>query len=179
MNPSNTQVGKPGWAMASKTKKRTATRRGTKTREEVDVAHASPYLNQPTKRFETDVVFGRDIAVVHRGVVYHVKHGADTETVVLASNHRWRPGFLMVVISPRDISAEEAHRLINDYANRFVWCHTCFREWSGGTSFRIDLRSGKIKRVVCAYCDPTVDFIAGFFDSLERARNPRDGITYA
>jgi len=120
--------------MASKTKKRMTARKETKTREgaqqrnPVDVAYANPYLNRPTKRFETNMVFGRDIAVVHRGVVYHVKHGADTETIVLASNHRWRPGFLMVVISPRDISVDEAHRLINDYANRFVWCHTCFRE---------------------------------------------------
>jgi hypothetical protein len=165
--------------MAPKTKKQTTAQKETKTREgaqqrnPVDVAYTNPYLNQPTKRFETNVVFGRGIAVVHRGVVYHVKHGADmVETIVLAGNHRWRPGFLMVVISPRDISVEEAHRLINDYADSFVWCHTCLKEWSGDVSFRIDLdlRSGKFKRVVCAYCDPTVDFIAGFFDSLERAR---------
>jgi hypothetical protein len=169
--------------MTPKTKKRTTAWKETKTREgiqqqnPVDVTYANPYLNQPTKRFETNVVFGRDISVVHRGVVYHVKHGADMETIVLAGNHRWRPGFLMVVISPRDISAEEARRLINDYANRLVWCYTCLREWSGDTSFRIDLdsRSGKFKRVVCAYCDPTVDFIAGFFRQLGEGA---DGITY-
>jgi hypothetical protein len=164
--------------MPTKTKKRASTEkpkaRGEARRQDtaVDVTYANPYINLPTKRFETKVEFGNDIVVVHKGVVYHVKHDADTETVVLASNHRWRPGFLMVIISPRDISAEEAHKLINDYANRFIWCHKCLREGVGHTSFRmdIDLKSGKFKRVVCAYCDPTADFIAGFFDGVERSQ---------
>jgi hypothetical protein len=137
-----------------------------------DVTYTNPYLNQSTRRFETYVELGRDVAVMHKGVVYHVKYDADKETIILASNHRWRPGFLMVVISPRDITAEEAHKLINDYANSFIWCHTCLRDGVGHTSYRIDFdlksRSG---RVVCTYCDPTVDFTAGFFDSLERARS--------
>jgi len=164
--------------MPTRAKKRTDAQKPKAQRETqrrdtaVDVTYTTPYINLPTRRFETYVDFGSGIAVVHKGVVYHVKHDADKETIILASNHRWRPGFLMVVISPKDITAEEAHKLINDYADSFIWCHTCLREGVGHTSYRIDFdlksRSG---RVVCAYCDPTVDFIAGFFDSLERVRS--------
>jgi hypothetical protein len=161
--------------MATKTKKQKSTQKeksqeGARQQNPAeDVTYTNPYLNQPTKRFETYVETGS--GVVHKGVVYHVKHDADIETTILAGNHRWRPGFLMVVISPRDITAEEAHRLINNYVNSYIWCHICRRDAVGYISYRIDFdlksRSG---RVVCAYCDPTVDFITGFFDGLERAR---------
>ncbi len=129
----------------------------------------NPYLNQPVKRFETDVILGgRYFHIKHRGVVYHVKHNGDTETILLASNHRWREGYLMVIISPKEIDAKEMHKLINDYVNRLIWCQRCLNEWDGAVSFRIDLRGNKFERVVCAYCDPTVDFAVGFFDNMER-----------
>jgi hypothetical protein len=64
----------------------------------------------------------------------------------------------MVVISPRGITAEETHRLISNYVNSYIWCHICRRDAVGYISYRIDfdLKSRR-GRVVCAYCDPTVD----------------------
>jgi len=88
--------------MATKTKKQKSAQKeksqeGARQQNPAeDATYTNPYLNQPTKRFETYVETGSSIAVVHEDVVYHVKHDADTETIILASNHRWRPGFLIV-----------------------------------------------------------------------------------
>jgi len=124
-------------------------------------------LNQ-TKRFVTDVILRtKFFHIKHRGVVYYVRTEGDTETILLAENHRWRDGYLMVVYRNKDVDDREAHRLINDYVNSNIWCQECHNMWNGSTSFRVDLKNGRFTRVVCAYCDPTVDDMVKAFDRLE------------
>ena len=124
------------------------------------------------KRFETTVIQGgKYFSFKHRGVVYYAKAKDDRETILLAANHRWREGYLMVVISPKDIDDKEAHRLINYYANAYIACQRCLRSWDGGISFRIDVRRGEPGHVVCAYCDPTVFDMVLPFDYQEVARD--------
>jgi hypothetical protein len=130
----------------------------------INATHASSHAGQPSvRRFEVSV---EKFGFKHKGVVYHVKHDVDTETVLLAKSPGWYGEYLMVVISPRDISAEEARRLINEYANSEVRCQRCRRIFSETTPFRIDLKNGRVERAICAHCDPTVRFAAGFFNQL-------------
>jgi len=125
-------------------------------------------LNQTVKRFVTDVILNlTHFSFKHKGVVYYVKRKGDTETIVLAENHRWRDGYLMVVMRDKDMDAKEARELINGYVNRVIWCQKCHSEWGGEVSFRIDIRGNRIVRMVCARCDPTVDDIVRHFENLE------------
>jgi len=124
------------------------------------------------KRFETTVIReGRYMSFERKGVVYYAKVKGDRETILLAANHRWREGYLMVVMSPRDIDDKEAHRLINYYANAYIACQRCLRAWDGGISFLIDIKRGEPGEVVCAYCDPTIFDMVLPFDYQEVARN--------
>ena len=123
-------------------------------------------------RFETEVELeGQHFHFRHKGVVYHVKSKGDTETIVLAENHRWRDGYLMVVYSDKDMDHKEAHKLINDYVNRYLMCQSCYNEWDGATTFRIDIKGGLFVRVLCAYCDPTVHDLVKPYDYQEVVRS--------
>jgi len=124
-------------------------------------------LNQ-VKRFETDVILRtKFFHIKHRGVVYHVRTDGDTEAILLAENHRWRDGYLMVVMRNKDMDSREARELINDYVNGNIWCQECHNMWDGAVSFRVDLKNGRIVRAVCAYCDTTVDDMVKAFDRQE------------
>jgi RNase P subunit RPR2 len=128
----------------------------------------NPYLNQPTKRFVSRVIVGH---FMHKAVVYHVKTrgvGEADETIILAANHRWRDGYLMVVMREKDMDQKEAQQIAKQYTQQYIWCQYCHNAWDGAVSFRIDIKDNHFVRVVCAVCDPTVDYIAGFWDSIER-----------
>jgi len=125
------------------------------------------------RRFVTKVELRmRHFSIVHKGVVYHVKHNGDMETILLANNHKWRDSYLMVVISNKDIDEKKAHELINYYVDaKYLMCERCKVEWSGDMSFRIDMENGRITRMVCARCDPAIGFATGFFDALEMQKS--------
>jgi hypothetical protein len=123
------------------------------------------------QRFETTVVLETN-GFEHKGVVYYAKVKDDRETIVLAENHRWREGFLMLLMTPKDIDAKEAHRLINNLVNSHFVCQRCLNDWDGAVTFRIDvdLRKNMAERIVCAYCDPVSCDIIKPFDYQEVVR---------
>jgi uncharacterized Zn-finger protein len=125
------------------------------------------------KRFETTVVVDLGgLSITRKGVVYAVRFNDnkdDRETILLAANHRWREGYLMVVMSNRDIDKETAHKLIDYFVNAYIACRRCLRKWDGAVSFRIDIK-GKYGEVTCAYCDPTIYDMVLPFDYQEVAR---------
>jgi hypothetical protein len=123
------------------------------------------------KRIETRVELDvGGLAVVHKAVVYVVRDSGTDETLLLAPNHRWRDGILMVVFG-RDIDDKAARKLFYRYSH--AMCERCLRKWDGTVGFRVDLNNGRIVRAVCAYCDPTVyDLVLGY-DYEEVARQAR------
>jgi hypothetical protein len=126
------------------------------------------------KRYETKVeVDYTYFSMVHKAVVYVVKFNdnKDIETILLAANHKWREGYLMVVMTNRDINEREARKLADEYVNGYIVCDKCRRKWDGIISFRIDIRGNRYERVVCAYCDPTVFDLVLTFDYQEVARS--------
>ncbi len=125
------------------------------------------------KRFETTVIVSLNrVSIKQKGVLYAVRFNDNKdrrETILLAANHRWREGYLFVVMSNKDIDKEAAHKLIDYYVHAYIACQKCLREWDGGVSFRIDVK-GDYGEVVCAYCDPTIYDMVLPFDYQEVAR---------
>jgi hypothetical protein len=127
-----------------------------------------------TKRYETQVeVDHKYFTMVHKAVIYVVRFNDnnDTETILMAANHRWREGHLMVIITNRDVSEKEAHKRLDYLLNSYIVCERCHRELDSFISFRIDIRRNRYKRVVCAYCDPTVYDMVLPYDYQEVARH--------
>ena len=122
------------------------------------------------KRIETTVDYDvGGLAVVHKAVVYVVRFNDNKgETILLAANHRWREGFLMVVMTDKDIDDRTARKLFDRFIH--IMCERCLRKYDGGVNFRFDLKGNRITRAVCSYCDPTVYDLVLPFDYQEVAR---------
>ncbi len=123
------------------------------------------------RRIETTVIHDiSGLAIAHKAVVYVIRFNGnrDDEMILLAANHRWRDGFLMVVMTNKDIDDKDVRKLFERYVH--IMCERCLRKWDGGVNFRIDLKGNRITRAMCSYCDPTIYDLVLPFDYQEVAR---------